>query len=61
MTKRKIILNLAISLDGYISREDGSFDWIVRDSDKSHDTKNQFNFEIFFDSIDIVVMGRKAY
>ncbi|MBM6861247.1 dihydrofolate reductase family protein, partial [Clostridium saudiense] len=28
---RKIVLNLAISLDGYIASEDGSFEWIVGD------------------------------
>ncbi|MDA3856058.1 MAG: dihydrofolate reductase family protein [Candidatus Woesearchaeota archaeon] len=58
---RKIILNLAISLDGYIARGDGSFDWIVGDADKSHDTNKKFNFEEFLNSIDTVVMGRKAY
>ncbi len=28
MKKRKIILNLAMSLDGYIADEQGGFDWI---------------------------------
>ncbi len=28
---RKIILNLAISIDGYIASEDGGFEWIVED------------------------------
>ena len=27
----KIILNLTISLDGYISDENGGYDWIVGD------------------------------
>lgn len=58
---RKIILNLAISLDGYICDNDGGFDWIHGDSDKSHDTKEQFDFSEFVDSVDVVVMGRKAY
>lgn len=61
MSKRKIILNLANSLDGYICKDDGGFDWIKGDGDKSHDTKNKFDFEKFMDSIEIVVMGRKAY
>ena len=59
--KRKIILNLAISIDGYISKNNGGFDWIKGDGDKSHDTKEQFDFSKFTDSIDIIVMGRKAY
>jgi len=61
MTTRKIILNLAMSLDGYITREDGSFDWIVGDEDNSHNTQKQFSFEEFLNSIDIIIMGRKAY
>lgn len=61
MSKRKLIFNLAMSLDGYLSREDGSFDWIVGDNDKSHDSKEQFDFSKFLESIDTVIMGRKAY
>ena len=61
MEKRKIILNLAMSLDGYIAREDGSFDWIVGDEDSSNNTENQFDFEKFVESVDTVIMGRKAY
>jgi len=59
--KRKIILNLVISLDGYIADEDGGFDWIKGDGDKTLNTKKQFDFENFTNSIDIIVMGRKAY
>jgi dihydrofolate reductase len=58
---RKIILNLAISLDGYISKNDGGFDWIIGQGDFSADTENQFNFEAFKDSVDTVVMGSIAY
>ncbi|OVE74672.1 riboflavin biosynthesis protein RibD, partial [archaeon D22] len=60
MTK-KIILNLAISLDGYIADDYGGFDWIKGDGDKSHDTKDQFSFSKFLDSVEIIIMGRKAY
>lgn len=59
--KRKVILNLAISLDGYIAREDGSFDWIAGDEDKSLDTNKKFDFEEFLNSIDTIIMGRKAF
>lgn len=41
--KRKIILNLAISLDGYICDENGGFDWIVGQEDNSLDTKEQID------------------
>ena len=59
--KRKIILNLAISLDGFIADEDGGFDWIKGDGDNSHDTEYKFDFPKFVDGVDIIVMGRKAY
>lgn len=58
---RKIILNLAISLDGYIASNDGSYDWIVGDGDKKLDTENNFDFDKFLEGIDIVVMGKNCY
>lgn len=58
---RKIILNLAISLDGYIADEDGSFDWIQGDGDEKLNTKAAFDFTEFLESVDTIVMGRKAY
>ncbi len=58
---RKIILNLAMSLDGYISDNDGGYDWIVGDGDKSLDTENKWDFDKFLDSVDTVVMGKKCY
>jgi dihydrofolate reductase len=59
--KRKIILNLAISLDGFIADKDGGFDWIKGDGDISHDTEQNFDLSEFADSVDTLVMGRKAY
>ena len=58
---RKIILNLAMSLDGYISDNDGGYDWIVGDGDKSLDTENKWDFDKFLGSVDTVVMGKKCY
>ena len=46
---RKIVLNLAISLDGYIASEDGSFEWIVGDGSDKLDTKNKYDFSKFLD------------
>ena len=57
----KIILNLAISLDGYISDKDGGFQWILGQGDRTIDTKEQFDFNNFLDNIEVIVMGRKAY
>jgi dihydrofolate reductase len=58
---RKIILNLAMSLDGYIADENGGYAWIIGDGDKHLDTEITFDFSSFLEDIDIVVMGRKAY
>lgn len=59
--KRKIILNLAMSIDGYIADEDGGYDWIVGHGDKSLDTNNQLDYAEFLKDIDIVVMGKKCF
>jgi dihydrofolate reductase len=58
---RKIILNLAISHDGYIASEDGGYDWIVGDGDDTLNTKNKLNFDKFLEGIDVVVMGKNCY
>jgi dihydrofolate reductase len=58
---RKIILNLAISLDGFIADNKGSFTWIKGNGDNNQDTKKQFDFTKFSKSVDTIVMGRKAY
>lgn len=57
----KIVLSLAMSLDGYIVDENGKFDWIVGQGDKSLDTKNQIDMSVMFDKYDVVVMGRTSF
>ena len=44
---------VACSLDGYISRKDGSVDWLFLDQD--------YGMREFFSSVDTAVMGRKTY
>lgn len=58
---RDIILNLAVSLDGFICDEDGGFAWIGGQGDHQADTADCFDFDTFLASCDTVVMGRKAY
>ncbi len=57
----KIILNLAISLDGYISDLDGGFDWIVGHGENEKDASEAFDFIKFLEGIDTIVMGSKSY
>lgn len=57
----KIILNLAISIDGYICDESGGYDWIKGHDDLNQDTERKFSFTEFVDSVDIIVMGRKSF
>lgn len=57
----KIILNLAISLDGYIADENGGYDWIVGDGNTKLNTENKGDFDKFLEGIDVVVMGRNCY
>lgn len=59
--KGKIILNLAISIDGFIADEDGGFDWIKGDLDNSLDTEKKFDFSKFLEGIDVVLMGKRCY
>lgn len=59
--KRKIIFNLAMSIDGYIADEDGGFDWIVGDGSSKLNTKNKYDFNKFLDNVSVVVMGKKCY
>ncbi len=50
---RNIILFIATSLDGYISRPDGGIEWLFTDQDYG-------NAE-FAAGVDTIVMGRKTY
>jgi dihydrofolate reductase len=50
---RKIILQLAISLDGFIEGPNGEFDWCFTDQD--------YGMSDFFKHIDSTFMGRKTY
>ncbi len=59
--KGKIILNLAMSIDGYIADEDGGFDWIGGDGDSSLNTEKGHDFAAFTEKIDIVLMGNECY
>ncbi len=57
----KIILNLAVSLDGYIADDTGGYDWITGDGNDELNTNEPFSFEKFLEGIDVVVMGGECY
>ena len=50
---RKIILQLAVSLDGFIEGPNGEYDWCFTDQD--------YGMTAFFARIDAVFYGRKSY
>lgn len=50
---RKIILGLAVSLDGFIEGPNGEYDWCFTDQD--------YGLAEFSTRIDALVMGRKTY
>lgn len=50
---RKLILGVAVSLDGFIEGPNGEYDWCFTDQD--------YGLYDFFKRIDSIFMGRKSY
>ncbi len=50
---RKIILQLAVSLDGFIEGPNGEYDWCFTDQD--------YGMTDFLKGIDSLFIGRKSY
>lgn len=57
----KIILNLAISLDGFIADEQGGYDWIKPSGNASLNTAAVWSHDDFLSHVSAVVMGRRSY
>jgi dihydrofolate reductase len=53
--KRKIIVYIATSADGFIARTDGSVDWLDRPR-----PKGDYGMGAFYKSIDTILWGRKT-
>ncbi|WPC43970.1 dihydrofolate reductase family protein [Clostridium sp. JS66] len=51
--QRKVILDLAITLDGFIEGKNGEVDWCIMDAD--------MGFINFLNEIDTILYGRKSY
>jgi dihydrofolate reductase len=50
---RKLIVGLAITLDGYIEGPNGEYDWCFTDQD--------YGLQAFFERVDAIFIGRKSY
>ena len=50
---RKIILNAAVSLDGFIEGPNGEYDWCFNDQD--------YGMTAFFEETDAIFIGRKSF
>jgi dihydrofolate reductase len=55
---REIILYIAISLDGYIAKKNGTVDWL---QGCTNDPNIDNGYNNFYNTIDTVVMGRRTY
>lgn len=54
--RRKIIVYIATSADGYIARPDGGVEWLDRPRPRGN-----YGMAAFFKSIDTILWGRKTY
>ncbi|HEY6065532.1 MAG TPA: dihydrofolate reductase family protein [Thermoanaerobaculia bacterium] len=54
--RRKIIVSIATSADGYIARPDGDVKWLDRPRPRGF-----YGMSAFFESIDTILWGRKTY
>lgn len=59
----KASVYIATTLDGFIARENGELDWLPgSDGGADADSENEdFGFDTFMDSVDVLVMGRITY
>ncbi len=55
---RKVILYIAMSLDGYIADKNGDVAWLNGDGS---DSENVGSYPEFFETIDTVILGYKTY
>lgn len=55
---RKVVLYIAVSLDGYIADKDGGVGWLEGDGS---DTDNKGSYEGFYETVDTIIIGYKTY
>ncbi len=57
MDRKKIVLYIATSLDGFIARKNGDVDWLPSDEDSLED----YGYNDFYKTIGMVIMGNTTY
>ncbi|MBA2268268.1 MAG: dihydrofolate reductase [Nitrosopumilus sp.] len=58
--KPKVSVFIAMSLDGFMARTDGSIDWLDKANLKVHEGED-FGYNIFLESVDALILGRNTY
>jgi len=56
----KVSVYIGTSLDGFIAREDGDIGWL-NNANKNVSPGEDFGFNRFLESVDLIVMGRKTF
>lgn len=56
ISKRKVFLYIAASIDGYIAGENGEMGWL-----NDFEGEGDNGFSSFYQTIDTIIMGRKTY
>lgn len=57
MTERKVVLYIAMSLDGYIAKKDGDIGFL----DKFNNPPEDYGYAEFNKTVDTIIIGRKTY
>ena len=55
---RKVKIYAVVSMDGFISREDGDIDWVL---EQDNPLRTDYGMKRFYDSVDTIVMNRNYY
>lgn len=58
MLDRKVVVFIAMSLDGYIARENGAIDWLFENAPIDPE---EYGFSDFYKTIDAVILGKATY
>lgn len=56
MERRKVVVYIGISLDGYIATKDDSLEWLLNTQGEGDN-----GFGEFYDTVDTIIMGRRTY